>query len=114
MGRLAREDEDAVVDAAATVEDLIGELAADQAVLRITLQNFLLRLFATRPDAGAAGLIDLKEQVLRSITQMPVGSSRAIDDERWRQLMNVRAERLFDEIESAFGCVASAESDIQH
>ena len=113
MGRLATEHKNTAVDAAATVEDLVGELAADQAVLRITLQNFLLRLFATRPDAGAAGLIDLKEQVLRTITQMPVGSSRAIDDEHWRQLMAIRAERLFDEIESAFSST-SAESDIPH
>jgi hypothetical protein len=83
------------------VEEWLNELAADQAVFRITLQSFLLRVFATRPEAAERGLADLKDQVLRSIDRIPVAPIDPSGSVEWKRLTAFRAERLFGEIEDA-------------
>ncbi len=114
MGRLAKEERRSTGHVATSLEDAVNEMAADQAVLRVTLQSFLLRLFASRPDAGALGLAHLKDQVLRSVTRVPLNTALGTNDEHWKRQMTARVEQLFDEIEVAFGPDASAPPDSPH
>jgi hypothetical protein len=88
-------------DAKQQVEEILNEIAADQAVFRITLQSFLARVFAARPDRAAQGLADLKHQVIRSIDGMPPSKADVEGGERWKRLATIRAEQLFVEIEDA-------------
>lgn len=83
------------------VETILNEIAADQAVFRITLQCFLLRMFAARPDLAPEALSDMKQQVLRSIGRMPVAAEDEQGGVRWKRLANDRAEELFLELEDA-------------
>jgi len=83
------------------VEDLLNEIAADQAVFRITLQSLLLRLFATRPETAARGVAELRDQVLRSIDRIPAADADRAGGDRWKRLTAQRAEQLFGEIEDA-------------
>ncbi len=83
------------------VEFVLNELAAEQAALRLTLQSFLLRLFASRPDATPEALEEMRRHVLRSVNAMPVDAGDPDGGRRWKRLVAARADEIFDEIDEA-------------
>jgi hypothetical protein len=114
MGSLAKERQPSAGRPERSVEDLLSEIAADQVVLRVTLQSFLVRLFASRPDDATLGLVHLRDQVLRSIARVPLDAPNGADDGWWKRQLASRAEQLFDEIGAAFGTDTSGPPDVSH
>ena len=85
------------------MEEVLNEIVADQAVFRLTLQCFLLRMLAARPELAAHGLTELSDQVLRSIGRIRPSAADAAGGERWKRLAARRAEAFFVELEDALG-----------
>ena len=82
----------------AELEQIINELAADQAAVRIVLQSFLLRLFALRAETAPSVFAELQEHVSVSIEAIPLASEDQLGSARWRKLVANSAERLLGEI----------------
>ncbi len=101
MPRLAKQEAHPDPSSRQDVEFVLNQLAADQAVLRLTLQSVLLRVLAARPDTAAVLLTELKEHVLRSAALIPVSQADVEGGERWKRLVHLRAEGLFAEIADA-------------
>jgi hypothetical protein len=83
------------------LETIINELAAEQAVFRITLQCVLLSFFAAQRQMGPQALSELKSAVARSIDHVRVDPGDRIGGTRWKQLASLRAEQLFLELDDA-------------
>jgi hypothetical protein len=83
------------------LETIINELAAEQAVFRITLQCVLLSFFAAQRQMGPQALGELKAAVARSIEHVPVDPHDKVGGIRWKQLAASRAEQLFLELGDA-------------
>lgn len=99
MGRKAcRPRERQLDDDGSELEFALNELAADQAAIRIVLQSFLLRLFASRSETAPAAVAELQDHVFRSIDAIPLGSDDEAGGARWKELVIASAEKLFDEI----------------
>ena len=85
------------------LELILNEIGADQTVIRVTLQCFLLKLVgAQEPEI----LEELKQQVLGAIGRTEQDEDNPQGGERRKQLTLMRAELLFQEIE---GVVAQFE-----
>ena len=91
-GRSAREN------GSAELEQIINELAADQAAVRIVLQSFLLRLLVVRAEGAPTAVAELHDHVFRSIEAIPVASDDTIGGARWKRLVVASAEKLLGEI----------------
>ncbi len=85
------------------IEILLNDLAAEQAAMRIVLQSFLLRLFATRPDTAPMALQQLRAHVVASVRAIPVTTEDAVGGTRWKEMVENRAEQLFAEIHDTMG-----------
>ena len=83
------------------LETIINELAAEQAVFRITLQCVLLSFFAAQRQMGPQALAELKAAVARSIDHVRVDPHDKIGGTRWKELASSRAEQLFLELDDA-------------
>jgi hypothetical protein len=83
------------------LETIINELAADQAVFRITLQCVLLSFFVSKRQMGPQALGELKDAVVRSINHVPIDPHDKIGGTRWKRLASSRAEQLFLELGDA-------------
>ncbi len=88
-------------DETSDLETIINELAAEQAVFRITLQCVLLSFFASKRQMGPKALGELKEAVVRSIDHVPIDPHDKIGGRRWKRLASSRAEQLFLELGDA-------------
>ena len=91
-GRSAREN------GSADLEQIINELAADQAAVRIVLQCCLLRVFAARAEAAPAIFAELQQHVSMSIEAIPLAPEDQLGGARWRKLVANSAEQLLGEI----------------
>lgn len=80
------------------LELILNEIGADQTVLRVTLQCFLLNLVGAR---GPEMLDEMKHQVLGTIERTQPTDDDPQGGERRKQLTLMRAELLFQEIEEA-------------
>lgn len=89
----------------AQLELYLNEIGADQHVIALVLQTLLLNLARARPEM----LADLKQQVLWSLdNQLPVeGDQQGV--RRRTELTVMRAQRLFQEIETALGAGSSTD-----
>jgi hypothetical protein len=83
------------------LETIINDLAAEQAVFRITLQCVLLSFFAAQRQMGPQALAELKAAVARSIDLVRVDPHDKIGGVRWKQLATSHAEQLFLELDDA-------------
>ena len=83
------------------LETIINELAAEQAVFRITLQCVLLSFFAAQRQMGPQALAELKAAVARSIDHVRVDPHDKIGGVRWKQIASSRAEQMFLELGDA-------------
>jgi hypothetical protein len=91
-GRAVREN------CSAELEQIINELAADQAAVRIVLQSFVLKLLVVRAEVAPMAVAELHDHVFRSIEAIPVAHDDAIGGARWKRLVVVSAEKLLGEI----------------
>lgn len=87
----------------AELELAINQVAADQAAVRIILQSFLLRLFATRPATALTAFAELQDHVLRSIEAIPLAPDDEIGAARWKRLVSASAEKMLGEITDTMG-----------
>jgi len=83
-------------------------IAADQAVLRLTLQYLILNAFGAQPDAAQKLLSNMRRQVVESIGRMPLNEKAPQNRERAKRLHIDRAEQLFQELEKAVKTIQSA------
>lgn len=83
------------------LETIINDLAAEQAVFRITLQCVLLTFFAAQRQMGPQALAELKSAVARSIDHVRVDPHDKAGGTRWKQLATSHAEQLFLELDDA-------------
>lgn len=83
------------------LETIINDLAAEQAVFRITLQCVLLTFFAAQRQMGPQALAELKAAVGRSIDHVRVDPHDKAGGTRWKQLATLHAEQLFVELDDA-------------
>ena len=81
-------------------ELFINEQSADLAILRVTFQIVLLRLFANTGDPITL-LADLKESARAALENTQLDPKALSDAERHRQLTLMRADLFFRDMEDA-------------
>ena len=82
----------------AELEQIINELAADQAALRVILQCCLLRIFAVRAETAHAAFAELQNHVSMSIEAIPLAREDELGGARWKRLVATGAERILGEV----------------
>jgi hypothetical protein len=78
----------------------LNVIAADQAVLRVTLQYFVLNVLAADRDAARKLMANMKNQVVESLRRVPL-DKKDRGGEQAKQLQLTRAALLFQELEQA-------------
>jgi hypothetical protein len=78
----------------------INEHSADLTVFRVTLQIMFLTMLANNPHKEAV-LGGLKDEVLRALDRMNPSHDPTNGLERAKQLTLMRAERFFQEVQTA-------------
>jgi hypothetical protein len=87
-----------------SLEIFINEQRADIAFFRIMLSGFLVRLFGSTPHVAEERLQALKDATLATIGRIQPDPSDPSDQgtERMKQMIGMRAEKFFAELEEAY------------
>ncbi|HEV7255442.1 MAG TPA: hypothetical protein VGN97_20370 [Mesorhizobium sp.] len=89
-----------IQDTQRQIELALAELTADQAVNRVIMQVLLLNM---TKKVGPEFLESLRGQVLGALARSTPNPDDPQGGQRWKELTQMRAERLFQELEEALG-----------